>query len=319
MASRPTRALSSSPPPTAPISSTKRCCGRVASTGRSPWPTPICSGREADSCHPCAQGAARPRRGPARGCAGHARLFGCRPGQSGERSRAARRARRPFVHRRARPRTGARQGVDGRGATLAGHDARRAQDDCAYHEAGHAVVAAVLPHADPLHKVTIVPRGRALGVTMQLPEFDRHTHSRDVPRSPDRDPDGRPGGRGDVHPAALQAAPATTSSAPPRSRGAWSASSACRRSALWRSAGRPVGRGSRRRLSEATAHRVDDEIRDLVMKATRPHARSWHAMHRRRRPGRGTAAVESLDAEGVKAIIEGRGGLAVAAMEGLTD
>jgi cell division protease FtsH len=49
---------------------------------------------------------------------------------------------------------------------------------CAYHEAGHAVVAALLPEADPLHKVTIVPRGRALGVTMQLPEADRHTYSR---------------------------------------------------------------------------------------------------------------------------------------------
>jgi cell division protease FtsH len=48
---------------------------------------------------------------------------------------------------------------------------------CAYHEAGHAIVAAMLPDADPLHKVTIVPRGRALGVTMQLPEADRHAHS----------------------------------------------------------------------------------------------------------------------------------------------
>jgi cell division protease FtsH len=49
---------------------------------------------------------------------------------------------------------------------------------CAYHEAGHAVVAALLPEADPLHKVTIIPRGRALGVTMQLPEADRHTHTK---------------------------------------------------------------------------------------------------------------------------------------------
>ena len=49
---------------------------------------------------------------------------------------------------------------------------------CAYHEAGHAVVAALLPDADPLHKVTIIPRGRALGVTMQLPEADRHAHSK---------------------------------------------------------------------------------------------------------------------------------------------
>jgi cell division protease FtsH len=51
--------------------------------------------------------------------------------------------------------------------------------NCAYHEAGHAVVAAKLPNADPLHKVTIIPRGRALGVTMQLPENDRHTHTKD--------------------------------------------------------------------------------------------------------------------------------------------
>ena len=50
---------------------------------------------------------------------------------------------------------------------------------CAYHESGHAVVAALLPAADPLHKVTIIPRGRALGVTMQLPEGDRHTHTRE--------------------------------------------------------------------------------------------------------------------------------------------
>jgi cell division protease FtsH len=50
--------------------------------------------------------------------------------------------------------------------------------NCAYHEAGHAVIAAVLPHADPLHKVTIIPRGRAMGVTMQLPEADRHTYTK---------------------------------------------------------------------------------------------------------------------------------------------
>jgi cell division protease FtsH len=51
--------------------------------------------------------------------------------------------------------------------------------NCAYHEAGHAIVAALLPRADPLHKVTIIPRGRAMGVTMQLPEADRHTYTKD--------------------------------------------------------------------------------------------------------------------------------------------
>ncbi|MEE8585231.1 MAG: ATP-dependent zinc metalloprotease FtsH, partial [Acidobacteriota bacterium] len=49
----------------------------------------------------------------------------------------------------------------------------------AYHEAGHALVAHLLPEADPLHKVTIIPRGRALGVTMQLPEEDRYNYTRE--------------------------------------------------------------------------------------------------------------------------------------------
>ncbi|KAA0232959.1 MAG: ATP-dependent zinc metalloprotease FtsH [Acidimicrobiales bacterium] len=49
----------------------------------------------------------------------------------------------------------------------------------AYHEAGHAVCAAALPNTDPLHKVTIIPSGMALGVTMTLPEEDRHIHRQD--------------------------------------------------------------------------------------------------------------------------------------------
>ena len=49
----------------------------------------------------------------------------------------------------------------------------------AYHEAGHVMVAAIRDHADPLHKVTIIPRGMALGVTMQLPEDDKHTVTKD--------------------------------------------------------------------------------------------------------------------------------------------
>ncbi|RPI27802.1 MAG: ATP-dependent metallopeptidase FtsH/Yme1/Tma family protein [Acidobacteria bacterium] len=49
----------------------------------------------------------------------------------------------------------------------------------AYHEAGHALVAYLVPESDPLHKVTIIPRGRALGVTMQLPEEDKYNYTRE--------------------------------------------------------------------------------------------------------------------------------------------
>ncbi|HEY2865351.1 MAG TPA: ATP-dependent zinc metalloprotease FtsH [Casimicrobiaceae bacterium] len=49
----------------------------------------------------------------------------------------------------------------------------------AYHESGHTVVAKLLPKSDPVHKVTIIPRGRALGVTMQLPEQDRYSYDRE--------------------------------------------------------------------------------------------------------------------------------------------
>jgi cell division protease FtsH len=53
----------------------------------------------------------------------------------------------------------------------------------AFHEAGHALVAALLPNADPLHKVTIIPRGMALGVTMQLPIDDKHSYDKDYLQS----------------------------------------------------------------------------------------------------------------------------------------
>jgi cell division protease FtsH len=55
----------------------------------------------------------------------------------------------------------------------------REKEITAYHEAGHALCAALLPNADPVHKVTILPRGMALGVTQQLPEEERHSYSKE--------------------------------------------------------------------------------------------------------------------------------------------
>jgi cell division protease FtsH len=54
----------------------------------------------------------------------------------------------------------------------------REKEITAYHEAGHALVARLLPGTDPIHKVTIIPRGRALGLTMQLPTDEKYTHAR---------------------------------------------------------------------------------------------------------------------------------------------
>jgi len=65
-------------------------------------------------------------------------------------------------------------GVERRSMILSEEEKR----NTAYHEAGHALVAAMTPTADPLHKVTIIPRGMALGLTMQLPIDDKHTYTK---------------------------------------------------------------------------------------------------------------------------------------------
>lgn len=66
-------------------------------------------------------------------------------------------------------------GPERRGMAMPEHE----RVNTAYHEAGHAVVAKLTKGADPVHKVTIIPRGRALGVTMQLPEEDKYAHDRE--------------------------------------------------------------------------------------------------------------------------------------------
>jgi cell division protease FtsH len=176
---------------------------------------------------------------------------------------------------------------------------------CAYHEAGHAVVAALLPHADPLHKVTIVPRGRALGVTMQLPEGDRHTHTREFLEAQIAI---LMGGRIAEE---LFLRQMTSGAGNDIER----ATELARRmvcefgmSALgplaFRTPGNPWEMDRGTGISEATAQRVDEEVRALVM-AGYETARQIIAKQRDsvRAMAEQLLEVESLDADGIKAVI----------------
>ncbi len=110
----------------------------------------------ADSQRAHAQGAGRAGRQARHPRARHARLLGRRPRQPGQRGGAVRRAV---------------MGPERKSMVMPEEERR----NTAYHEAGHALVARMLPKTDPVHKVTVIPRGRALGVTMQLPEGDRYS------------------------------------------------------------------------------------------------------------------------------------------------
>jgi cell division protease FtsH len=176
---------------------------------------------------------------------------------------------------------------------------------CAYHESGHAVVAALLPSADPLHKVTIIPRGRALGVTMQLPEGDRHTHSREYLEAQIAI---LMGGRIAEEIFLRQ----MTSGA---GNDIERATDIARRmvcefgmSALgplaYRTPGNPWETDRGAGISEATAQRVDEEVRELVMRGYET-ARQLIAKNREavRAMAEQLLEVESLDADGIKEII----------------
>jgi cell division protease FtsH len=192
-------------------------------------------------------------------------------------------------------------GVERRSLAMTDHD----RLTCAYHESGHAVVAALLPNADPLHKVTIIPRGRALGVTMQLPEGDRYTHSREYLEAQIAI---LMGGRVAEE---LFLRQMTSGAGNDIER----ATDIARRmvcefgmSALgplaYRAAGSPWETDRGAGFSEATAQRVDDEVRVLVMRGYET-ARQIVAKHREavRAMAEELLQVESLDAEGIKAII----------------
>jgi cell division protease FtsH len=192
-------------------------------------------------------------------------------------------------------------GVERKSLTMTEHE----RVTCAFHESGHAVVAALLPHADPLHKVTIIPRGRALGVTMQLPEGDRHTHTREFLEAQIAI---LMGGRVAEE---LFLRQMTSGAGNDIER----ATEIARRmvcefgmSALgplaFRTPGNPWDTDRGAGISEATAQRVDEEVRSLVM-AGYETARQIIGKHRKavRAMADQLLAVESLDAEDIKAVI----------------
>jgi cell division protease FtsH len=192
-------------------------------------------------------------------------------------------------------------GVERKSLTMTEHE----RLTCAYHESGHAVVAALLPHADPLHKVTIIPRGRALGVTMQLPEGDRHTHTREFLEAQIAI---LMGGRVAEE---LFLRQMTSGAGNDIER----ATDIARRMVCefgmstlgplaFRTPGNPWEMDRGAGISEATAQRVDEEVRGLVMTG---YETARQIIARNRNSVRAMAeqllAVESLDADGIKAVI----------------
>jgi cell division protease FtsH len=177
--------------------------------------------------------------------------------------------------------------------------------NCAYHEAGHAVIAALLPMADPLHKVTIIPRGRAMGVTMQLPEADRHTYTK---------------GYLETQVAVLMGGRAAeelfmnhmTSGASNDIERAtdiaqhmvceWGMSAMGMRA--FRKAGNSFEADKNHALSEATARRVDDEIEKIINGG---YDRAFDLLNRNRQAVKLIAEAlleqEALDADELKALL----------------
>jgi cell division protease FtsH len=192
-------------------------------------------------------------------------------------------------------------GVERRSLAMTDHD----RTTCAYHEAGHAVVAALLPNADPLHKVTIIPRGRALGVTMQLPEGDRHTHTREYLEAQIAILMGgriaeelflrqMTSGAGNDIERATDIARRMVCEFGMSSLGPLA----------YRTPGNPWETDRGAGISEATAQRVDEEVHELVMRGYET-ARQLVAKNRGavRALAEELLAVESLDADAIRAVM----------------
>ena len=177
--------------------------------------------------------------------------------------------------------------------------------NCAYHEAGHAIIAALLPRADPLHKVTIIPRGRAMGVTMQLPEADRHTYTKDYLETQVAVLMGgrvaeelfmnhmTSGASNDIERATDIAQHMVCE---------WGMSELG--PLAYRKPGNAFEADRAHAVSEATAHRVDEEIRKVVMDA---YERAKILIERNREPIRVLAEAlleqESLEADEIKTLL----------------
>jgi cell division protease FtsH len=193
-------------------------------------------------------------------------------------------------------------GAERKSLTMTDHE----RVTCAYHESGHAVVAALLPAADPLHKVTIIPRGRALGVTMQLPEGDRHTHTREFLEAQIAILMGgriaeelflrqmTSGAGNDIERATDIA----------RRMVCEFGMSAALGPLAYRTPGNPWETDKGVGISEATAQRVDEEVHELVMRGYET-ARQIIAKNRSavRAMAEELLIVESLDAEEIKKVM----------------
>ena len=184
--------------------------------------------------------------------------------------------------------------------------------NCAYHEAGHAIIAALMPHADPLHKVTIIPRGRAMGVTMQLPEADRHTYTKHYLETQVAVLMGgrvaeelfmehmTSGASNDIERATDIAQHMVCE---------WGMSALG--PLAYRKPGNAFEADRGHSISEATAQRVDDEIRKIVMDA---YDRAKAIIDRNREPMRALAEAlleqESLEADEIKSLLASSGATA---------
>jgi cell division protease FtsH len=177
-ASTPTRASSSSPPPTDRTCSIRRCCAPGASTARSSWTGPTCAGRE---------GILRvhARNIPVSENVDLSVIARATPGMAGADLANMVNEGRLLAARRNRKKVTMQDFQDAKDKVMLGmerkslvmtEDERR---NTAYHEAGHALVAWLMPGSDPVDKVTIIPRGRALGITSYLPTEERHSRSRE--------------------------------------------------------------------------------------------------------------------------------------------